>query len=241
MLQMRVLGSLSGRRLPNTFAPDSASVARAPSFSPVNSISLGALKLVDDFFVPRSSNLPDATVFGALGRALALATRFESQCRALHGLSSITSNPSLLASETDLAQFLTAFEKRNLNSHIAAIAKLLNAEIEPFRVLNNARLARNNITHEATLGFEHWHEWPEAFGSALSALRGWVRQVGEGLQLVSSLSAVLTHEPFLVSSVLRTFRQRTSSGCSRGLKTRAPNNALQRTRRQSLALLPPRR
>jgi hypothetical protein len=158
---------------------------------------------VDDFFVPRPSALPDASVFGALGRALALATRFESECKVLHKLVSVKSKPSLLQSEAELSQFLAEFERRNLNSHVAAISKLLNAEVEPLRVLNNARIARNNIAHESTLGFEHWNDWPKAFGSALKDLREWVRQVGQGLQLVSTLSALVTHEPLLVPSLLR--------------------------------------
>jgi hypothetical protein len=158
---------------------------------------------VDDFFVPRPSDLPGATVFGAFGRALALATRFESECRALHGLVSIKSQASLLESEAALSQFLAEFKHRNLSSHVAAISKLLNAEVEPHRTLNSARIARNNIAHESTLGFEHWNDQPAAFNIVLRDLRVWTRQVGEGLQLVSFLAALLTHEPLLEPSLLK--------------------------------------
>lgn len=169
--------------------------------------------------MPRPSALPDASVFGALGRALALATRFESECQTLHRLVSIKSKPALLESEADLSHFLTEFEHKNLNSHIAAISKLLNAEVEPHRVLNNARIARNNIAHESTLEFEHWNEWPEDFSSALTDLRGWTQQVGEGLQLVSFLAAVLTNEPLLAPSLLRDLPSRYETWVFEGLES----------------------
>lgn len=89
-------------------------------------------------------------LFSSLGRALTLATRFESNCRGLAAILQMKANSSaVLETDEALKEFSEKLYKRTLDHHIKSSVV---AESELHKLLNRARIARNEIAHELPLG-----------------------------------------------------------------------------------------
>jgi hypothetical protein len=76
-----------------------------------------------------------------------------------------------------------------------------------FNVLNAAREARNELVHEATLGFEHWSESEEEAEREIAHLRLLVRRLAIADRSVSSLATLLSGEPRPTPAAFRTYHR----------------------------------
>jgi hypothetical protein len=134
--------------------------------------------------------------FAAIGRALALASRFDKGCSALARLLGLRCGGVGSPGTAEFQNLADTLRKRQLHQHVASIAKVLGSDAAVLSTLNEARKARNAVAHELALGFEQWgsllHQHPP--DHLLDALPAIVRPLAEGDRLVSLLLSVLTHE-----------------------------------------------
>ena len=135
--------------------------------------------------------------FAAIGRALALASRFDKGCSALARLLGLKYGGVGSPSTDEFQDLADTLRRRQLHQHVASIAKFLGSDASVLNTLNEARKARNTVAHELSLGVEQWLSrlhlhLPEHL---LEALPGIVRPLAEGDRLVSILLSLFTHEP----------------------------------------------
>ena len=97
-------------------------------------------------------------IFVKIGRALYVATRFESYCRTFNILLDLKSsaNKGDLSLEDDdqVNKFVNKILKSSLHNHIIIILESLNHNNDISKLIFNAKNARNYIAHEITLGME---------------------------------------------------------------------------------------
>ena len=143
------------------------------------------------FFFPPTKANHAGLVFAALGRALALATRFEAGCRSLSALIDLRGDPAPLRSKEALQVFSEGIARRRLFKATEHISQYANVPI--FDVLNEARNARNRIVHEQSLGFENWAYEEGLWDEELGALCEAAQKLGRAELLISLASSVLTN------------------------------------------------
>jgi len=97
-------------------------------------------------------------IFVKIGRALYVATRFESYCRSLDILLDVKSSANKgdlsLGNDDQVNKFINKIQKLSLNKHIKYILNSLNLGDDISKLIFNANGARNYIAHEITLGME---------------------------------------------------------------------------------------
>ncbi|MCH8338849.1 MAG: hypothetical protein IH858_08430 [Chloroflexi bacterium] len=132
--------------------------------------------------------------FAVLGRALAIATRFEASARSLTSLLGLGENPNLLASKNELVRFLTQLRKSSLYAQIEAFG-ITDPELS--RSLDAAREARNEIAHELAIGFDRTVEnIPEEYlVDTVERARDLTRAIAEADALLCFILSSVTSEP----------------------------------------------
>lgn len=170
----------------------------------------------DSFFIPEPNNNRCNAFFVAVGKALAVATLFEASCRSLHlsvvlreilseafstPAESMSGSPPMLESRSAIEKYFKAQGKR-LASHVNLIRRYLDrrhvegdvlAQITD--ILDEARIARNDIAHRATINFNAWYVDQETMDSAIRFLRERVATLVLGLQLLSMMLPLLNPVP----------------------------------------------
>lgn len=159
----------------------------------------------DTFFFPPTKAEHANVVFTILGRALALAVRFESGCRALSLLIHLKEDPSPLDSEESLRAFSDRLARTQLVQLTRDLADYITPYISVFEVLNQARIARNEVVHEHALGFEYWAYDESLWDDQLRALREAVQLIARGDQLVSLVVSEITNEPLPTVAAIREY------------------------------------
>jgi hypothetical protein len=92
------------------------------------------------------------SIYSVVGRALTLATHFESSCRGLAGILELKTKPSeLLESPAGIKELSDKLYRRSLSRHISSFAP---SQDEFRRLLDRGRHARNEIAHEITLDID---------------------------------------------------------------------------------------
>ena len=163
----------------------------------------------DTFYFPPAHRLPwmDA-LFAVFGRALALATRFEGGVYALCSLISLRRDARVLESEDSLRSFSEQLRKGPLAKAARQLADQdSNSFVYVFNVLNDARKARNELVHEATLGFEHWAEDESEAQKQLDHLRIIVRRLAMADRLLSGLATFFSNDPMPTKTALQRYRK----------------------------------
>ena len=109
-------------------------------------------------------------IFVKIGRALHVATRFESYCKALNTLLDVKSSANKgdlsLGNDDQVNKFINKIQKISLNKHIKSILNSLNLGDDISKLIFNANNARNYIAHEITLGMEQNIENDASFWEA---------------------------------------------------------------------------
>ncbi len=102
---------------------------------------------MDDFERTKYSD----TIFSIVGRALTIASRFESLCKSYAALIGIKESPDVLGDEEALRKMVDNARKSTLYSSIKSI---VGEECDFESQLHEARNARNEIAHEISLGLD---------------------------------------------------------------------------------------
>ena len=147
--------------------------------------------------------------YAAIGRALAYATSFEADCRALSSLLQIKTT-HLSTQDTDSA-FVSAVAEvwsQRLCQHIELVSKHWHFPANVAGTLKQAREARNEITHDITLGISHTVETDAGRTDILSTITQLVRRIADGYIIVELASLVETHERLPTPQFISTYPSR---------------------------------
>jgi hypothetical protein len=107
---------------------------------------------------PRRTEFSD-DMYSMIGRALAVANRFESSCKALALLLGIRKQDSpsdsfSVTRQQDFDELIAAILKRRLFQQIETLVARLRLPEEAKQLFHSARNDRNFIAHELTLGID---------------------------------------------------------------------------------------
>jgi hypothetical protein len=160
---------------------------------PLSAAYLSKLTMKPDIFMDDFERTVWADAhYAAIGRALTFATRFEALCKTLNAMLSVKSK-NFLDSEDDIRDFVEHIYKCSLAQHITSIA---GNENTLSLILNNARIARNEIAHEFTLGLDRSIDSiPEPYVQKLmERLKELAKSLAEADRIISLILSVVTHE-----------------------------------------------
>jgi len=131
--------------------------------------------------------------FGMLGRALVIATRFEASVRSLAVLVDLKAAPEALESEELIDRLIEAAWERRLFKDLKHLG--LDKD-EVGDTLKAARLARNEVAHEITLGLDRCLDLlPTAAVIDLGRdVRALVQALAKGDRTVCALLTVVTND-----------------------------------------------
>jgi hypothetical protein len=163
-----------------------------------------------DIFFLRFQDAPwSDPCFMSLGRLVALSQRVESHCRslALH-VKMRLAVPSPLKSEEALHAFCEDVWKQTLHANIAYLSRLCGSQAELYKILDEGRIARNEVAHSVALGFEHW-AYDESLISEKSArIRELATALARADHLLCTLDSFLSKEPMPTGERYRTYSDR---------------------------------
>jgi hypothetical protein len=128
-----------------------------------------------------------------LGRALIVATRFEASVRSLALLVDVKATPEALASEDLMQGLVEAAWNRRLFKDLKRLG--LDKD-EAAETLKAARLARNRIVHEISLGFDRCLDLlpATAVPDLERDLRALAQALAKGDRIVCALASIATNE-----------------------------------------------
>jgi hypothetical protein len=131
--------------------------------------------------------------FGMLGRALAIATRFEASVRSLALLIDVKAAPEALESDELIDDLIEAAWKRRLFKDLRHLGLDKGGAAD---ILKAARHARNGIAHEVTLGLDQCLDHlPATVVPALEQeVRALARALANGDRIVCALATIATNE-----------------------------------------------
>jgi hypothetical protein len=152
----------------------------------------------------------DRTVFsddtyGMIGRALTFATRFESNCRALSILlglkSKVMKGEFSLSDQEHVAVFVKGLHKKILYEHMKSIKEHLNLDEDVYKLIYNAKDARNYLVHELTLGIEYNIETDQGRENVVNNLKETIIKIARADIFIICLMAAITNEELPCISV----------------------------------------
>jgi hypothetical protein len=169
--------------------------------------------LLFDFDIVRTE-FSDAA-YAAVGRALAFATRFEANCRALVVLIGVREAMKARSapdgeSVDDLFERLTQeyWQVRRLRHHETAVALYKKLPQDVRAVLRDGREARNEIAHELTLSLATEIQTEEGRSTLLGSLRSTVAKIAYADRIVCVLAHLETREPLPTVAAFEEFPKR---------------------------------
>ena len=142
--------------------------------------------------------------YSVVGRALTFATRFERLCRALHVYIGLKENKGFLESEEEVIKLVNRLHKLRLVDHVTAIAR---DESELKNILDKARLARNEIAHDITIGLDRCIDTlpSKHINYLMDRLRELIIELAAADRVVSVITTVVTHEPLPTNEFLTNY------------------------------------
>ncbi len=136
-------------------------------------------------------------LYAVIGRALAVATHYEANCKALVSMLEIKKQPALLkGKQEEVEEKLKKLWKRTFFKNIQVLTSFPketaeNQKDDPetarakdfadylLKILDKAREARNDIAHEITLGIEDKAEYEEYRGTTIEMIQEQVKYIAE--------------------------------------------------------------
>ena len=156
-------------------------------------------------------DIPERTEFtddgyGVLGRALAVATEYEGNCRALNAVLGLKALPRLFDYEEIFREFCNSIRRKFLKANIETIIDKLNIrEEEVISKLDIGREARNYVAHESAIGAPRILEIDSERKHLIEDLSKKVRDLAEANLIVNVIIQLITHEPIPTENYLRTY------------------------------------
>ena len=123
--------------------------------------------------------------YASLGRALSFATRLERNCLALAVLVELRTNSLISQDENTLRDFCAFLHKRRLSN-----SQHLPDDV--FAVLDEARQARDHITHKAAIDIEAQLKTDDRHTQMLDNLSTAVRKMAEAVSQPRGFSDIMT-------------------------------------------------
>jgi hypothetical protein len=141
--------------------------------------------------------------YAAIGRGLAFATRFESNCRALaamNALKSLVSEKAPGPKPVDFDEVIARVTEeywnvRRLRHHAQSVTFAYDLSTNARRVVQAARKARNVLAHEFTLGVSHELASDQGRAKILSQLAELTAQIADGDRLVALIMHLENGDP----------------------------------------------
>lgn len=156
--------------------------------------------------------------YGVIGRALAFATGFECNCKAIEALTEMKRGLDF-SDEESMAEFCRELNKKLLGRRTKDITKTLKKGAEALadkdkdmsylveflatnlgEKLEDARKARNEIAHDLTKGIEHYAEDIEWRKNIIKDVETLVRRIAKADVEVYNLCQIITKEPIVDAS-----------------------------------------
>ena len=103
-------------------------------------------------FNERSGELDD--VYGIVGRALFMATRFERNCRELGTLVKLKASAHLMVDDQTLGELCHRMQGKVVFKHVKDFANDIESPLELVQLLHKAKNSRNYIAHDLAQNFE---------------------------------------------------------------------------------------
>ena len=94
------------------------------------------------------------TVYGIIGRALCVASRFERNCKTMGGLVQMNNSGDLMTDEQSLGELCHRMQGRTLYQYVEGFEADLNSPNDLIRVLYRAKNSRNYVAHELAPDFD---------------------------------------------------------------------------------------
>jgi hypothetical protein len=168
--------------------------------------------MVPDVFMHDFTNsAEEETRYVILGRAFTLATRFESNCRALAMHLEIRQSPEMLAEPPEKqAAMLADIAKKKLVQHISYVAKYLvrlpGVDVEG--LLQRAREARNTMAHEMAVGVIDMFRHEQNADAFVEWLKPFVEDIALADRVVCVALTVLNRDPLPNAEFLARYQSR---------------------------------
>ncbi len=163
-----------------------------------------ALDMELPFDIPERTQFTDDG-YAVLGRALAVATEYEGNCRALAALLGLKAEPKLLDDKKMLNEFCEFVWRRRLNTNIDALKGKLKLRDEVVSKLHVGRDARNYVAHEAAVGARRILENDGERKHLVEELSEKLRKLAEANLIVLVISQAITNEPIPTAQFLQTY------------------------------------
>jgi aspartyl/asparaginyl beta-hydroxylase (cupin superfamily) len=158
-------------------------------------------------------------LFITFGRALYVAQHFEANCRALATLLDVKGthrsgkfSPS--NEDADFNVFVDKLWKRMLAKNIGRLVNhYMPADLKDFLfpILDEARIARNYIAHNFTLGCETLVLEPEHREGLIEEIRKLVGRITEADKHICCIMQAVTHEPIPTGEYLQGYQEEIAS------------------------------
>ncbi len=135
-------------------------------------------------FNERCGELDD--VYGIIGRALFMATRFEQNCRELGNLVKLKGSAHLMVDDQTLGELCHRMQGKIVFKHVKDFATDLDSPLELVQTLYKAKHSRNYVAHELTADFEQMDQAdpPEARRIVTADIEPHIRHLAIGDCLV---------------------------------------------------------
>lgn len=147
--------------------------------------------------------------FGAIGRLLAIATRFEGNCKALAVL--LGCRDTTQASPLRSRQVIESLAEKILKLDLYKVVRRIAGKQKPvLETLDAARLARNEVAHDLAKGLDRSPDsLPQEYQlSHLARCRELAYEIAEADTIVSLVASVLTGEPIPYGDVHSAYAER---------------------------------
>jgi hypothetical protein len=150
-----------------------------------------------DFDTERTDFSDEA--YAAVGRALAFATRFEANCRALaqllHVRPIIQQQGTAILEDDAFVTTMNEFWCRRLRKHLSQLLQYYELPEDTTSILKAGKTARNLIAHEITLSVSDTIQTDSGRAELMSMLQTAMQRIAEANRIVCLMMHAETNEP----------------------------------------------
>lgn len=136
--------------------------------------------------------------FSVLGRALFTAQQLEMNCRAIVGFVHMRTQTEFLGTsaidDPKFQEWMENLWKRTFGHHIKELQKIYGFPNEIYSIFEDARVARNTIAHEITMGVLDRIEYSGE--PQIDEIKDLVRKIATADKIASSILQAINKEPF---------------------------------------------
>jgi hypothetical protein len=137
--------------------------------------------------------------YAAVGRALAFATRFEANCRALaqllHVRPIVRQQGTAILEDDAFVATINEFWSLRLRKHLSQLLQYYELPADAASILKAGKTARNLIAHEITLSVPETIQTDSGRAELMSMLRTAIQRIAEADRIVCLIMHAETNEP----------------------------------------------